>query len=611
MTPIVSSTHCLKSESSSLRARLTPAILLAVVSLLIYLVLPGVLELVSSSEASHLHELIPFVKPVTRSLLNTRQDQSSDLVSAVQFLCCCAGLFAAYFYMLRLAKNDSSHAMQNFVFFSGSAFLTVNLLSPVLLSTDVYAYALYGRIVSFYGGDAYAELPPPASLSDPFYALFGHGYINSVYGPLWTLISSIITRIGTDHAGLTVLLFRAAAAAAIITAGGLIWKIQSRLCPGRATQSMVLFMWNPLVIIESGLSAHNDAMMAAFLLLGVWLHVRGRKTGAAVALTLSALAKFVTGPLVLLYLFMVLRQLPDWRSRTWFAIRSSLCIGVVVVAVGYMANARSGVPAARYAGSADFFTNNFHELVFKGIRRCLGEDAEAVHVPFYFQSWWFAASRKGVLRESPDDNGRVIAQIEKNRKLLVIAPYVSEWARVFDPGSRQKGYVSDDIIDEIDNDSGGLDNDPLIAQLEDSPTDWQSVQTANLWIRRVCWFLFASFGLVSAWRTTNFDRFLAWSAAVILAIYFLIMTQFWPWYVIWALALGAIKPAGRPATLAILLSMGVLTLYITIGCAFGSHDWIYVYRSIPAIILPLGIFLIVELIKASYSRKIKRGMALQ
>jgi len=589
MTPPVSETSNPGVYPAGARSPLIPAVLLACLTVFFYVLLPGVLEFITSSEPSHFHELAPWAMPVTRELLGARQDQSNDLRTALQFFCCFAGLFGAYGLMLRLAKGCRSVRMQNFVFFSGAAFLAVNLLSPVMLSTDIYSYALYGRIVSFYGGDACAELNPAGSSSDPFFVLLGHPYMSSVYGPLWTVISGVVTRIAGVQIGLTVLLFRGVAAAAVVASGGLIWKILRQISPERATLGLVLFMWNPLVIIESGLSGHNDATMAALLLLGVWLHLKRRKTGAVVAFTCSALVKFVTGPLVLLYLFMVLRQIPGWRERAWFAVRSVVCASVAIVVVGLLANVKTGVPAARFAGSASFYTNNFHELIFNGVRRWLGEDAESVRNPFYFP-WWFAPIQNGELRSAPNEHAPLVAHLEKDRKLLVLTPLVNDWARVFDPVSRLKGYVIDDLMGDIDNDSGGLDDDPQIAQLEESPTNWQIVQTANLWIRRVCWGLFGLFGLLAAWRTTNFDRFLAWSAAVMLATYFLIMTHFWPWYVLWALALGALKPSGRPARLAVLLSAGVLTLYVTIGFAFGKHDWLYVFRSIPAIVLPMVIF---------------------
>ncbi|MEI8341251.1 MAG: hypothetical protein WCH43_06900, partial [Verrucomicrobiota bacterium] len=320
-------------------------------------------------------------------------------------------------------------------------------------------------------------------------------------------------------------------------------------------------------------------------------HVKGHKTGAVMAFLLSALVKFITGPLVMLYIWVVLRQLATWRERGWFLVRSCLCSAAVMGTLFFMANVKEGVPAARFAGSSDFYSNNFHELIFKGIRRLLGEDSWSVKVPIYFQSWWFTTVQNGSLYAGPQKSAKVIGSIEKHRKLLVIAPYLSDWVTVFDPVSRKKGFVSDDLMEEIDNDSNDMDTDPLIAKLEEAPPDWPTVIQANLWIRRGCWTLFALFGLVAAWRTTDFDRFISWSGVVMLALYFLIMTHFWPWYLTWALALVALKPANLPAKLAIILSASVMTLYVTIGYAFGDQDWIYTYRSIPAVVLPAVVFL--------------------
>ena len=580
------------ADSAANRKPLVFAIVCVCVTLVLYLILPRILEQITSSQPSHAGELFSWVKPVARPLLDARQDQSTDLRSAVQFLSCCAGLFAAYLWMLRLVRNDRSLAMQRFVFWAGATFLAVNFFSPVMLSTDVHAYAFYGRLVSHYKMDAYSASIPDSLASDPFLVLFGRGYVGSVYGPLWTLISAGITRLGGDSVAAVVLLFRGISAAAVLAGTWFICRILRRVSPGQVAQGMVLFLWNPLVILESAMSGHNDTVMAALLLFGIWLHVNERKTGAVAAFILSALVKFITGPLVPLYIWMVLRQLSSWRERIWFLARCILCSAALILTLFFLANVKGGVPAARFAGSSDFYTNNFHELIFKGLRRLLGEDAVLVEVPIYFQSWWFTTVQNGELYAAPEKSGRVLGTVEKNRKLLVLAPYRSNWVTVFDPVLRKQGFVSDDLMEDIDNDSGGYDEDPMVARLEQPPPDWSTVIQANLWIRRTCWVLFALFGLLAAWRTTNFDRFLAWSGAVMLALYFLIMTHFWPWYLIWALALVALKPENRPATLALFLSAGVLTLYVTIGYAFGDHEWIYTWRSIPAVILPAAVFLL-------------------
>jgi hypothetical protein len=76
-----------------------------------------------------------------------------------------------------------------------------------------------------------------------------------------------------------------------------------------------------------------------------------------------------------------------------------------------------------------------------------------------------------------------------------------------------------------------------------------------------------------------------------LASYWLIAAWIFPWYVIWALALAAFVPASLPALLAVLLSATSLTLYATICYEnTGATEWIFTYRSLPAFVLPLLLF---------------------
>jgi|GEM_PF-1602557 len=558
-------------------------------SLLLYLLLPGLVASLTSSELSHAWEVFPWVKNLANQPLSEVQGNVPDMGSNLRFLACCALLFVIYGYVLHRVKESRSLKVQAVIFGTGAVFMLSELLSPVMLSTDVFAYAFYGRVLSVYDSNAYAtDLHLSA---DPFLVLFGHQYVGSVYGPLWTIISAVLARIGGDHVGLVVLLFRGFSVLAALGAGALIWNFLRVHSPGKATQGLALFVWNPLVIIETGLSGHNDDAMISLALLGVWLHLRGWKTGAVVAFTLSALVKFLTGMFIPLYMLMVLRGIPGWKNRAFFVGKSAVCAGMVMAVVMTFARVKSDVPAAPYATAADFYSNNFHELIFKGIRRMLGEDAESVQVPVYFGSWWITTENNIDMRDIPSDHGKKIVHIAKSRNIIVIAPHRDDWMRVYDPVTRKKGYVSGEMVADTAPDPEGETTDPVLAVLEDAPVDWPTVILANKWIRIATWGLFATFGLLAAWKTTDFERFLFWAPAALLASYFLIMTQMWPWYMIWALAFGALKPGNSPARLAAMLSAGMLTLYVTIGCASGDHDWINTFRSVPAIVLPSLLFL--------------------
>ena len=566
---------------------LRSGMLCAAITLLLYRVLPLLLESNPSSVPSFAWNLLGW--PQLSALLEIQ----SDAASALCLIAFGVILFGVYWIQFQLAGRDSSLNMRRLIFWSGAAFLVMNLFSPVMLSTDIHAYAFYGRLNSFYHLDA-SEMEIPASLnSDPYLVRFlaGRGYVGSVYGPLWTILSGVLARLGGLNVALVVFLFRGLAAAAILACSWLLGKILERLSPERAAQGMVLFLWNPIVIIESAMSGHNDAVMAFFLVSGIWLHLRGWKMSATLALLFSGMIKFITGPLVPLYLWLVMRERQGWKKRVGFLARNLVGCGLITLGVFAESGMHSILPAARFAGSPDFYMNNFHELVFKGLRLLLGEDRLSIQIPLSFQGWWFSTRRAGIIYDQPDKGKPILEHVEKNKKLLLIAPYTSEWIRVYDPISRCKGYLSKDLIQDTDNDFDLFDFDPEVVQLEMLQMDRSTVVTANLWIHRTCYLLFALVGLIAAWKTTNFDRFLSWSVIVVLATYYLVMTQFWPWYMIWALALGALKPLQLSARLALMLSAGAMTLYVTTGYDLGDHEWIYVWRSIPAVILPTILFL--------------------
>ena len=609
--------------------------LLALLALALYAMLPVIAAGLSSAEPSFAGELFGRVKNFSKESLETLHDSGSHVGASIWFLAAGAALFGIYFFALKLAREQNHARTQKIIFLGGTVFLLVQLLAPVMLSSDVFAYALYGRVSAVYHANPY-DLAPPVAADDPFLKLFGQEYLPSWYGPVWTLISTCVTKIGGEHVGLTVLLFRLTSIAAALACAALILASLRRHAPERATQGLVFFLWNPLLIIETGLSGHNDAVMLVFVLLAVWLHLRGWKTGAVVALTLSALVKFLTGMLIPLYVLLVLRQMNfrsaalraaatpltkdafglteisvaspaaaghrpalqcfrelftlNLRQKILFLSRSVAAAGLVCFAAITLTKSNSSSPVSHQAVAPDFYANNFHELIFKGIRRALGEDADSVRSPIYFQGWWLAATNKTPLLARPDVKSDSLASLAADARVIVIAPQnEDEWVRVYDPVSTQRGFVSAaDFTDSTQPANAAADSLFLETMTADRPT----VVLANNLLRAVLWLGFAAFGLLCAWRTNSFEEFLVWSAAALLASYFLIITEIWPWYANWAVALGALTTSRRPAQLAAILSACVLTLYVTLGFQGGDSNWIFALRSLPAFVLPLVLFVV-------------------
>ena len=553
-------------------------------SLGLYCTLPSIFARITSSQPSFAHEVFPWVKNVTEATLGPIRGRPDNFSVSAPYLGVCALLFAVYACVLWLLRGRQSAKTEAVVFWTGAVFLASFFFSPVMLSTDVFAYAFYGRLVSVYGADAYS-IHAVYDHSDPFLLLYAHKFFGSVYGPLWTVLSAAITKLTGPHVGLTVFFFRLLAAGSVLSGAALILSVLRRKAPESAAQGMALFLWNPVVIMETAGGCHNDATLVALLLLGVWLHTRGLRAAAVVALTLSALLKLITGPLVLLYAWAVLRESENWRDRTRFLITSGIGAAVAVAMMFFLANVRSQSPVANFASAPDVYLNTFHELLFTGVRRTLGEDEESIATPMNFCGWWMEAGADTPFRSGPSETAPVQSVSPAGGRVLVIAPQYSTWMRAYDPLSHRKGYVLDDALDQVPTPPGPAP-DADAGRLQTSPMRWPTVVLANRLVRNAMTLIFGIVGLLAAWRTTSFDRFLGWACVTMGAIYLTVATQIWPWYALWTLALGALKPGGGPAKFAVLFSAGMVTLYATLGFGSSKYDWIYDIRSLPAVVLP-------------------------
>ena len=566
--------------------------LIAGVILALYLALWRVIPALTDAEPGFAGSLFPWVKVVTKEGLQATAEEPSHTARLFGFLGIIACLFAIYAVVLRAVKGICSLRLERFVFGAGALFQAIHLFAPTMLSSDLYAYVVYGRAVSVYHLNPYLETCPIPD-GDPFMPLFGH-WIPSWYGPLWTWFCAGLTALTGDSVGATVLVFRVVAILAMLATSGVLWAVLRRTCPERAAQGLVFFMWNPLVVIETGLSGHNDGFMLAFLMLAFWLHLRGWKACAVLALTLSAMLKFVTGMLIPLYLLMVVRQAASWRERFVFTARALALAAVALGAERMVGFSDTGAVTAQSAFSADFYENHFHELVFNGLRRAFGEDAESVALPRSFQGWWVKANSATPLRAAPGEGAPALLQIPAEGALLLLAPHDSEWLRVFDPASRQRGFVLDSGLEETDRPPAIAESDHVVSDLEKIVPERAVARKANVAIRLVTWTLMAMFGLWCAWRAKDFPAYSTWAAAAMLAALYLIITEIRPWYVNWALALAALSPSPAPRRLAAMMTAGALTLYFSLSLDSGDHGWVSTWRSIPAFILPLAIFAVLH-----------------
>jgi alpha-1,6-mannosyltransferase len=232
-----------------------------------------------------------------------------------------------------------------FVIGVGIAFLALSVALPLLLSRDVYSYAIYGRMASVHHVNPYVSTPFDFP-TDPFFPLVGPQWrgTTAVYGPAFTMLSSGLTRVLHSPASL-ILAYKVIAAVAALITTLVATRLARRVWPERAAFAAALIVWNPVVVFHAVGGGHNDLLIGLAIAIALWLLVEpgeregrdpgGRATtlremGATAALALGALVKATAAvPLVFLIVALAWRR-PPGRRLAAFGAHVGLALALLV-----------------------------------------------------------------------------------------------------------------------------------------------------------------------------------------------------------------------------------------------------------------------------------------
>jgi hypothetical protein len=206
----------------------------------------------------------------------------------------------------------------------------VLLLLPPVFSTDLFRYALFGRMVDT-GLDPYVT-PARALAADPLFPYSSWAHLRSNYGAALMWISAGLALLGGGSPLLTALLFKGAMAGFNLVACWAVHRLAVENGEGDGGAALVLYAWNPLLLMESAGNGHADAMMLALALVGLLLWSRGRAATGFATLVASVAVKYVTGPLALLVGVKTLAEAERGR-RLGTALRLALPAAAVLGAL--------------------------------------------------------------------------------------------------------------------------------------------------------------------------------------------------------------------------------------------------------------------------------------
>ncbi len=186
-----------------------------------------------------------------------------------------------YCYLLAL-RSLSSYITVRFIIVSGTLLGGICILIPVVTSPDLFSYIFYARMATLYHLNPLVTAPFVVA-KDPLYSYLYWKDQPSAYGPTWIALSSLLQALsdllfGAKNLFATVLLFRLFGLLSHLCSTWLIWSMSGHLQVSRSSTRLriiatLAFVWNPLLLFEACVNAHNDTVLLLLILLSLWFLV--------------------------------------------------------------------------------------------------------------------------------------------------------------------------------------------------------------------------------------------------------------------------------------------------------------------------------------------------
>ena len=171
---------------------------------------------------------------------------------------------------------------------------------PAFLSFDIFNYIATAKTLFFYGENPYLVMPIEFA-GDPL-LLFTHAANKiALYGPLWIGLTSIPYFLSFGH--FLTILFSLKVFIALFYLGTIytLWKITKNVF------SIVFFAFNPLVVVETLMSSHNDIVMMFFALVSFYFLSKRKIFLAMSFLIVSILIKYATIFLIPVFIYVLIK----------------------------------------------------------------------------------------------------------------------------------------------------------------------------------------------------------------------------------------------------------------------------------------------------------------
>lgn len=197
---------------------------------------------------------------------------------------------------------------------------------PAMLSYDIFNYLTTAKVAFFYHENPYVIMPIEFS-GEPFLSFTRAANKIALYGPAWILLTGIPYIFSFGNFLLLLFGFKILVTVFYVGTIYLIWRLTKNYVP------IVLFAFNPLVVIETLVSGHNDVIMMFFTLLSYYLIQKKKILMSIFVFMFSVLIKYVTIILLPVFIYIILKTFRkekiNWKRV--FSFSGWLMIGVFLL----------------------------------------------------------------------------------------------------------------------------------------------------------------------------------------------------------------------------------------------------------------------------------------
>lgn len=200
--------------------------------------------------------------------------------------------YALYAWILMLAWRGKLSAAR--LWQSVAAMVVILLFSYPAFSYDIFNYMFTAKTVLLYHKNPYLVTPLQFVGVEPWLSFMRWTHLPSAYTPLWILLSLPAYLVGFGYFLTTLWAMKVIPAISYVLVIFFIGKILGRKDLRFAVVGMAIVAFNPLIVIESLVSGHNDIVMMAFAMAAMYGLSQGKKLTAWVYMSLATAVKLMT-----------------------------------------------------------------------------------------------------------------------------------------------------------------------------------------------------------------------------------------------------------------------------------------------------------------------------